>query len=64
MYTQISIIMPSLKRVKNVLERVKTFSPYVEVEINKNGYLTITSETDMTRISVYFNNLVILGKIN
>ncbi|XP_026463585.1 checkpoint protein HUS1-like [Ctenocephalides felis] len=56
----ISIIMPSLKRVKNVLERVKTFSPYVEVEINKNGYLTITSETDMTRISVYFNNLVIL----
>lgn len=49
--------MPSLKAVKNIVERMKNLGPSLIVSANKNGRLALRIKTNMVSLSAHFTDL-------
>ncbi len=49
--------MPSLKVVRNVVDRMKNLSNFVTVSANQNGEMKLQVETDMVAVGTYFQDL-------
>ncbi|KAI4468196.1 mitotic and dna damage checkpoint protein hus1 [Holotrichia oblita] len=63
----VSIQMPSLKHVKNIVERMKNMGHSLIVSANKYGRLTLKIKTNMISLSAHFPDLSVesfVGKIN
>lgn len=53
----VSIYMPSLTVVKNVIERMKNLSNFLILAANQNGYMTLGIDTDLASVTTHFKNL-------
>ncbi|XP_070535668.1 checkpoint protein HUS1-like [Ptychodera flava] len=53
----VSIYMPPLKVVRNVIERMKNLSSYVILSANQSGEMTLKVETDMVTCTTHFRDL-------
>ncbi|CAH0550478.1 unnamed protein product [Brassicogethes aeneus] len=53
----VTIEMPSLKSIKNIVERMKNMSHSIIVSANKNGRLSLQIETNIVTLSAHFPNL-------
>ncbi|XP_071941689.1 checkpoint protein HUS1-like [Antedon mediterranea] len=53
----VSINMPSLKFLKNVVERMKNIGSYLELSANQNGDMTLKVESQMATVSTHFKSL-------
>ncbi|KAF5272405.1 hypothetical protein FQA39_LY07873 [Lamprigera yunnana] len=53
----VSIEMPNLRTIKNIVERMKNMSNLLTVSATKNGRLTLQIKTNVVRVSAYFSNL-------
>lgn len=58
--TQITVEMPALRHLRNVLERLKNMSPILTMSIDTNGVLALKVDTDTAVVSVHFPNLTVL----
>lgn len=59
--------MPSLKHIKNIVERMKNMSHSLIVSANKYGRLTLKIKTNMISLSAHFPDLSVesfAGKVN
>lgn len=54
---KVSIEMPQLKRIKNIVERMKSMSSSLIVNANKFGRLTLKIKTNMVTLSAHFPDL-------
>ncbi|ESN99016.1 hypothetical protein HELRODRAFT_186499 [Helobdella robusta] len=57
----VSIYMPPLKIVKNVIERMKNLSNHVIVGANHEGEMVFKIEKDLVNVSTHFENLTYPG---
>jgi len=53
----VHILLPPLKMLRNIVDRMKAVSDYVFLSANMGGELTLKVQTDMVSIQTYFNNL-------
>ncbi|KAJ7384136.1 DNA damage checkpoint control protein [Desmophyllum pertusum] len=53
----VSIYMPSLKVVKNVIERMKNLSSFLILAANQNGDMTLGIDTDLAAVTTHFKHL-------
>ncbi|XP_033099980.1 checkpoint protein HUS1-like [Anneissia japonica] len=53
----VSICMPSLKFLKNVVERMKNIGSYLELSANQKGDMTLKVESQMATVSTHFKSL-------
>ncbi|KAL1783979.1 checkpoint protein HUS1B [Sigmodon hispidus] len=53
----VSVYLPSLKTLKNIVERMANVGDRVLVEANLNGKMNLSIETDVVAIKSYFKNL-------
>ncbi|GFR92541.1 checkpoint protein HUS1-like [Elysia marginata] len=53
----VSIALPQLRLLKNVVDKMKNLSNYVAVSANNSGEMKVSVETDMVSISTHFQNL-------
>lgn len=53
----VSIYMPPLKVLKNVIERMKNLSSFLILAANQNGYMTLGIDTDLASVTTHFKNL-------
>eukprot|EP01098_Paradermamoeba_levis_P003425 TRINITY_DN1563_c0_g1_i1.p1 TRINITY_DN1563_c0_g1~~TRINITY_DN1563_c0_g1_i1.p1 ORF type:complete len:155 (-),score=23.71 TRINITY_DN1563_c0_g1_i1:53-517(-) len=51
------IMMPSLKALRPVIERMKNISEFLHLTANMNGELEVSVETDMVSIATLYGNL-------
>lgn len=56
-----SIRMPHLKAVKNIVERMKNMSQSLVVSANKNGRLILQIKTNMVTLSAHFTDVSVLS---
>ena len=56
-FLQVSLYLPPLKQVRNVIERMKNLSMQVTLAGNRNGVLVISVSTDTVNASTHFKNL-------
>lgn len=59
--------MPSVKPVRNIVERMKQMTNYLIVSANKRGRVTLKIETNLVTLSAHFPNLTVhsfAGNIN
>ena len=49
--------MPTLKVVRNVVDRMKNLSNFILISANQSGEMKLVVETDMASISTHFKNL-------
>ncbi|XP_011419857.1 checkpoint protein HUS1-like [Crassostrea angulata] len=54
----VTIAMPQLKILKNVVDKMKNLSNYVILSANQNGEMKLMVETDMVSVSTHFRDLV------
>ncbi|XP_077993631.1 checkpoint protein HUS1-like [Glandiceps talaboti] len=53
----VSIYMPPLKLLRNVVDRMKNLSTYVILSANGSGEMTLSVETDMVSCTTHFKDL-------
>ncbi|OCT76027.1 hypothetical protein XELAEV_18031212mg [Xenopus laevis] len=53
----VSIYLPALKTMKNVVERMKNLSNFIVIEANRNGEMNLKIETDLVSVSTHFKDL-------
>ncbi|XP_053323756.1 checkpoint protein HUS1 isoform X2 [Spea bombifrons] len=53
----VSIYLPALKTMKNVVERMKNLSNFMVIEANGNGVINLKIETDLVSVSTHFKDL-------
>lgn len=53
----VSIYMPSLKILRNVIDRMKNLSNFVSIMANNSGEMKLMLETDLVTVSTYFRDL-------
>ena len=49
--------MPSLKVVRNVVDRMKSLSNFIVVSVNNSGEMRLRVETDLATVTTYFRDL-------
>ncbi|XP_062593869.1 checkpoint protein HUS1-like isoform X2 [Saccostrea cucullata] len=54
----VTIAMPQLKLLKNVVDKMKNLSNFVVLSANQNGEMKLMVETDMVSITTHFRDLV------
>lgn len=54
----VSVVMPQLKLLRNVVEKMKNLSNFVVLSANQMGEMKLMVETDMVSISTHFKDLV------
>ncbi|XP_005066476.1 checkpoint protein HUS1B [Mesocricetus auratus] len=55
--SDVSVHLPALRTLKNMVERMATVDDRVLVEANLNGKMSLSVETDVVTIKSYFKNL-------
>lgn len=58
-FNQVSIEMPNLKIVRNVVERMKALGFFIIVSANCNGMFRLKAETETATIVTHFKNLTV-----
>lgn len=53
----VSITMPTLKMLKNVVDKMKNISNFVNLSANQNGEMKLSVETDMVAVNTHFKDL-------
>ncbi|XP_076868228.1 checkpoint protein HUS1 [Brachyhypopomus gauderio] len=53
----VSVYLPPLKTMKNVVDRMKNLSNYLVMEANLNGEMNLKIETDLVSVTTHFKNL-------
>ncbi|KPP57211.1 checkpoint protein HUS1-like [Scleropages formosus] len=53
----VSIYLPPLKTMKNVIDRMKNLSNFLVLEANKNGEMNLRIETELVSVSTHFKDL-------
>ncbi|XP_033933789.2 checkpoint protein HUS1 [Pseudochaenichthys georgianus] len=53
----VSIYLPPLKIMKNVIDRMKNLSNFLVVEANLNGEMNLKIDTDLVSVSTHFKDL-------
>jgi len=53
----VHILMPPLKILRNVIDRMKAITDYVHLSANMGGELTLRIQTEMVSIQTFFNHL-------
>ncbi|KAG7455455.1 hypothetical protein MATL_G00256790 [Megalops atlanticus] len=53
----VSIYLPPLKTMKNVVDRMKNLSNHMVLEANQNGEMNLKIETDLVSVSTHFKDL-------
>ncbi|XP_066441120.1 checkpoint protein HUS1 isoform X2 [Eleutherodactylus coqui] len=53
----VSIYLPPIKTMKNVVERMKNLSNFIVIEANRNGEINLKIETDLVSVSTHFKDL-------
>ncbi|MBN3305010.1 checkpoint protein HUS1 [Amia ocellicauda] len=53
----VSIYLPSLKIMKNVVDRMKNLSNFLVLEANQNGEMNLKIETDLVSVTTHFKGL-------
>ncbi|KAM4029389.1 checkpoint protein HUS1 isoform 1-T1 [Anomaloglossus baeobatrachus] len=53
----VSIYLPAIKMMKNVVERMKNLSNFIVIEANRNGEINLKIETDLVSVSTHFKDL-------
>ena len=56
-YPQVSICMPPLKILRNVVDRMKNLSNFVVISANQSGEMTLKVETDVVTVATHFRDL-------
>ncbi|KAK6183601.1 hypothetical protein SNE40_011049 [Patella caerulea] len=54
----VSISMPQIRLLRNVIDKMKNLSNYVVISANKNGEMKLQVETEMVSISTHFSDLI------
>ncbi|KAL5010696.1 hypothetical protein ScPMuIL_013001 [Solemya velum] len=54
----VSIVMPQLKLLRNIVDKMKNLSNYVALSANQNGEMKLMVETDMVSVSTHFRDLL------
>ncbi|KAJ8311186.1 hypothetical protein KUTeg_011263, partial [Tegillarca granosa] len=54
----VSITMPQIKMLRNVVDKMKNLSNFVVLSANQNGEMKLLVETDMVSISTHFRDLL------
>lgn len=54
----VSVVMPQLKLLRNVVEKMKNLSNFVVLSANRMGEMKLMVETDMVSISTHFRDLI------
>ncbi|KAG9355965.1 hypothetical protein JZ751_000809, partial [Albula glossodonta] len=54
---EVSIYLPPLKTMKNVVDRMKNLSHHLVVEANLSGEMNLKIETDLVSVSTHFKDL-------
>uniref|UniRef100_A0A671WV98 Checkpoint protein n=1 Tax=Sparus aurata TaxID=8175 RepID=A0A671WV98_SPAAU len=55
--SQVSIYLPPLKTMKNVVDRMKNLSNFLVMEANLNGEMNLKIETDLVSVTTHFKDL-------
>ncbi|KAK7466828.1 hypothetical protein BaRGS_00037095 [Batillaria attramentaria] len=53
----VSIAMPALKMLKNVVDKMKNISNFVVLSANQSGEMKLSVETDMVSVNTHFRDL-------
>lgn len=53
----VSIYLPPLKTLKNVVDRMKNLSNFLVLEANMNGQMNLKIDTDLVSVSTHFKDL-------
>ncbi|XP_044032158.1 checkpoint protein HUS1 isoform X4 [Siniperca chuatsi] len=53
----VSIYLPPLKTIKNVVDRMKNLSNFLVMEANLNGEMNLKIETDLVSVTTHFKDL-------
>lgn len=61
---QISLEMPPLKHVRNMVERMKNMSPHLILETDRDDKLILKVENDCASIATYFPDLKVWARSN
>ena len=56
-FLQVSLYLPPLRVLRNVIERMKNLAPHVSLTASRKGTLIISVSTDSVEVSTYFKNL-------
>lgn len=54
-----TIQIPNSKAIKNICERMRNMSHSVTVSANKNGRLTLQTETNVVKLSAHFPDIAL-----
>ena len=54
---QVSICMPPLKTLRNVVDKMKNLSNHVVVSANQSGEMKLRIETDLVSVATHFRDL-------
>jgi len=54
---EVYIMVPPLKLLRNVVDRMKNIHDYLGISANMGGELTLKVETDMVSIATFYTNL-------
>jgi HUS1 checkpoint protein len=54
---EVYIMMPPLKLLRNVVDRMKNIDDYLTIQANMAGEFTLKVETDMVSIATFYRNL-------
>lgn len=53
----VSIYLPPLKTMKNIIDRMKNLSNFLVMEANQNGEMNLKIETDLVSVTTHFKEL-------
>ncbi|XP_034040716.1 checkpoint protein HUS1 isoform X2 [Thalassophryne amazonica] len=53
----VSVYLPPLKTMKNIVDRMKNLSNFLEIEANQNGEMKLKIETDLVSVTTHFKDL-------
>lgn len=53
----VSIYLPPLKTMKNIIDRMKNLSNFLVMEANQNGEMNLKIETDLVSVTTHFKDL-------
>ncbi|CAG2247948.1 HUS1 [Mytilus edulis] len=54
----VSIAMPQMKLLKNMIDKMKNLSNHMVLSANQNGEMKLSVETDMAAVSTHFRDLI------
>ena len=54
---QVSIYMPPMKLLRNVVDRMKNLSNFVSISANQRGEMKVKVETDQVTVATHFKDL-------